>query len=1050
MTRTLILLGVFGALTVGCQSTMSVEEAKRVAASFSGAAFVPPPRTITDITAILDQEKRDRPERAVEARGIVDEAPPATTDPAILAGFYLQRGRAAREIGRGRQEIDDLTKAASYATSRPSQRELETLWELAAAEYESGNFSRSIEYTRRALGRVTPELRGWAIALNSILTWRLALYGDVKAAEAALRECLAVYNESARWEGNQPLWIARWDAYAAQARAAGAWMTGRYAEAETFTRRAIAALEGNAILSQQSWLEGQIFVLAQTLIREDRLLEAENEMRRALLGVLRKRGRYSAQTALILGGLANVTFAQGRYAEAETLARAAIDIHEKIGAAPDSVLLARARGELAATLVAQGRWEAAVAEYEAIRVGLASDPRAYERLLAGYGGVNSYVGWALALLKSGQVDRALEVATVARQRMARLLVGEEHRSTAEVRGLLAMAHAARGDRALALREFAGVTPLLLTRADEVQDEGGTRGARDQRVQLILESYMVLLADVRGMSLEREAGIDAAAEAFRLAEAARGQAVQRALDASAARAAARTPALADLVRREQDATKQSGALSGALANALSLPTDEQNASAVADLRSRSETLRRARQALTAQIARDFPAYHELINPAPVTLDKVRSSLRPGEALIATYVAAERTFVWAIPNSGSVAFAAVPVGAKALAAEVTALRGALEPSVRTLGEIPAFDVTRAYGLYAALLEPVRAGWDGATSLLVVPHGPLGQLPFALLPTKAVALGAEEGALFSRYRAVPWLGRTHAVAVLPSVTALATLRAMPPGAAERRPFVGFGDPYFNPEQARRAAGEAARVEVAALAPRSVPVALRDLRVQSLASARLGILPRLPDTAEEIRAIAAALGAEPGRDVFLGERANEQAVKTLDLSRYRVIAFATHGLTPGDLDGLTQPALALTAPDVANVEGDGLLTMEEILALRLDADWVVLSACNTASGQGAGAEAISGLGRAFFYAGARALLVSAWPVETTSARALTTDLFRRQSADSALTRARALQETMNALIDEGGLVEPATDRMVFSYAHPIFWAPFSLVGDGGAGVGK
>jgi CHAT domain-containing protein len=70
---------------------------------------------------------------------------------------------------------------------------------------------------------------------------------------------------------------------------------------------------------------------------------------------------------------------------------------------------------------------------------------------------------------------------------------------------------------------------------------------------------------------------------------------------------------------------------------------------------------------------------------------------------------------------------------------------------------------------------------------------------------------------------------------------------------------------------------------------------------------------------------------------------VKSLDLSRYRVVAFATHSLMPGDLDGQTQPALALTAPEVAGIDSDGLLTVEEILALKLNADWVVLSACNT-----------------------------------------------------------------------------------------------------------
>jgi CHAT domain-containing protein len=156
------------------------------------------------------------------------------------------------------------------------------------------------------------------------------------------------------------------------------------------------------------------------------------------------------------------------------------------------------------------------------------------------------------------------------------------------------------------------------------------------------------------------------------------------------------------------------------------------------------------------------------------------------------------------------------------------------------------------------------------------------------------------------------------------------------------------------------------------------------------------------------------------------------------RVVMFATHGLVPGDLDGLTQPALALSAPSVATGGGDGLLTMDKILGLKLDADWVVLSACNTATGDGAGAEAVSGLGRAFFYAGARAVLVTNWPVETESARTLTTDMFHRQATDAAVSRAVALQQAMNGLVD-------AQKKTVFSYAHPIFWAPFSLVGDGG-----
>jgi len=149
-----------------------------------------------------------------------------------------------------------------------------------------------------------------------------------------------------------------------------------------------------------------------------------------------------------------------------------------------------------------------------------------------------------------------------------------------------------------------------------------------------------------------------------------------------------------------------------------------------------------------------------------------------------------------------------------------------------------------------------------------------------------------------------------------------------------------------------------------------------------------------------------------------------------------------PGELDGLSQPALALSAPGVTG-SGDGLLTQEEILTLRLNADWVVLSACNTAAGEGEGSEAVSGLGRAFFYAGARALLVSNWPVETEASRALMIDLFSRQSADARLGKAEALRQAMAAMIDGAGKIDAKTGKPLYSYAHPLFWAPFVLIGD-------
>ena len=183
--------------------------------------------------------------------------------------------------------------------------------------------------------------------------------------------------------------------------------------------------------------------------------------------------------------------------------------------------------------------------------------------------------------------------------------------------------------------------------------------------MILAAYIGLLADVRGTSLERDAGIDAAAEAFRLADVARGQSVQRALDAGAARAAAKTPALADLVRREQDAKKQVSALLGVLAEALSQPTDRQDARTIAALREQIDALKRARVSLLEQIDKEFPAYAQLINPPPATVEQARRALRPGESLIATFVTAERTFVWAVPQGGPVAFAAAPLAGRDLA-------------------------------------------------------------------------------------------------------------------------------------------------------------------------------------------------------------------------------------------------------------------------------------------------------------------------------------------------------------------------------------------------
>jgi CHAT domain-containing protein/tetratricopeptide (TPR) repeat protein len=1022
---------------------MSLEEAKKVTASFSGTAFVPPPRTIADVTAVLDQQKPADLATIAELRAQADREPPKTVDQAALATFYFERGKVARHAGRIRQAIDDLTRAVELGDTASIA---DQFWyaELARAERDGGEVSRAVEYARIAIDRVS-EKRGTLINMNADLAKAYVRAGDIDAAEHSLGTSLALLEESRgrRVTGNPVFGVneselrAAWTDTVRNAQGDVARARGQFAEAERFYREAIEAARG--LPRRYHWaIDAHSADVALMLVWQGRLTEGEHEARAALLGALARQGRYSIRTAPVLTSLAQVLAEQGRHEDSAALLRAAVDINEKVGAGAATYTGALTRIHLGAALGAQRRWKEALSEYEAVRAAFVADPQTFQRYFAGN------VNWALALLRTGDIAGAQEQLDIGFERSRRAL-GPEHPSTAEIRGVRAMVLVAAGQRVEALAEFAAATPILLTRSPEVDDETTTRPARDERLGLILDVYVGLLADVRSTPLETQAGIDATAEAFRVAEAARGRTVQRALDASAARAVAQTPGLTDLVRREQDARKQISALDGMLVNAYSLPTDKQDAKVIERLRGQTATLRRAREVLVEQIKREFLLYAALTDPAPITVSQARAALRRGEALVTTFVSESRTFVWAIPQSGPLAFAEAPIGEAKLAAMIAQLREPLTRDARTVGDIPAFDVTTAHEIYRLVLDPVRRGWEGADTLVVVAHGPLARLPFALLPTRASPLGAESGPLFSAYRRVPWLGRTHAVATLPSAGALVTLRSLPVADPGRRPFVGFGDPYFSVEQARAAATEAHQQKAVALATRATVRSLLVAPGQGPNSVRLGMLPRLPDTAEEVRSIATALRADPAADVFLGERANEQQVKTLDLSRYRVIAFATHGLVPGDLDGLTRPALALTAPEVAKVDGDGLLTMEEILALRLNADWVVLSACDTAASRGAGSEAISGLGRAFFYAGARALLVSNWPVETTSARALTTELFKRQTAQPELSRAKALQQTMNALIDDGARIDAGSGRAVFSYAHPIFWAPFTLVGDPG-----
>jgi len=1047
----------------GDQPTVSLEQAKQLTAQFKGQGFTPPPRTISDITAILDQHKPDAA-AAAAARAKADSQPSSGLAPTELAKFYYDRGIAAGDIGRADQWMADLGKAVEIA--RPIDDVYLPIYLnfYAKALLRGGRLKDSLTIRQEHIAVIEKRQSntGQLFSTYMFLTSAASGLGDIDAAGQWVRRGERLLLDARQWRRGL-MWNYYGEFYQAtvfSAKAILARDTGRMTDAEQLFRQAAA----NWVIAERklpqvpsslsppppgSWSTGEPLMYAhmsRPLIGQGRVVEAEVEARRGLLALLKLRGRYSSETAEAILALTNVLLEQGRYAEAAKLAAANIEIYENIGHGPDSTQLAHARLDLARAQLSGGRFEDALATFDRIDRDTAGLGAEFRRKVLG-----GNLAYGIALDRNGRTDAAFAVFRTATEERTRTL-GERNYATAEARGFLGLALARKGERAAALAEFRAAVPILLAPSREVADEEGGSAGKDQRLQIILESYIGVLADIQGTP--DSSGIDVGAESFRLADAIRGRSVQRALAASATRAAAFDPALAELVRQEQDTQKQIASLQGILTNALASSPDQQDAGALLALRTQIDALRGARAVIRQDIERRFPDYVNLIDPRPATVDQARKDLRPGEALIATYVGQDRSFVWAVPASGPLAFAAVNLTRREMNRLVTELRRALDPNAGTLGDIPAFDVGLAHRLYAALLAPVEAGWKDAKSLLVVPHGPLGQIPFAVLVTAPTQLQPDrEGqALFANYKSVPFLVRSASITQLPSVASLGSLRALPRPQGERQAFVGFGDPWFSPEQAAEAVRETQMAQLQTRGARTL-VQTRGLRLvrrsapatETFDSAELAQLPRLPDTAEEVRSVATALNADATKDVFTGRDANERVVRTMDLSNRKVVMFATHGLVPGDLNGLTQPALALSAPNVADIDGDGLLTLDEILALKINADWVVLSACNTATGDGAGAEAVSGLGRAFFYAGTRALLVSNWPVETTSARALTTNLFRRQAQAPSLTRAEALRQTELALIEGAGYVDPESKATVFSYAHPIFWAPFSLVGDGG-----
>lgn len=749
-------------------------------------------------------------------------------------------------------------------------------------------------------------------------------------------------------------------------------------------------------------------------------------------------GRAHAETIETRRIYAWALLARGRNAEAETAARAVLALHGTTPANAD--ISAGLEFLVAQALRAQERWDDAAPFLD----------RAFAALVEGRSS-SAAIDVALALgdnhVRRGnpaEAERAYRVAgdAYARDR------GPHHPDALGIRQMVAYLLGQQGRFAEATAAYRQVClgrierARAFTRGELVGEGSSTRTADASECGRRLANALRRVALSTGGAAPDAALRD---EAFDAAQVFQQSAAGDSLARSGARTVAGTVGAGGLADNYEARLVERAAVDEGLRGATG-----DDAANVA----RRTALNADRQRLDGEIARlaiDLadrqPLYWDLRAPQPLSLAALQTGvggepalLRDDEALVLFMVprGAITGLVFVASRRGA-AWADIPLTGDALEARVRALRVQIDPfgygarparpadPRRRLGR-GRFDRRAAYDLYRALFgDPaIQAVIADTPTLLIVPSGPLTSLPPGLLVTAPPEGGAAGDSDQAVLRRTPWLLRSKAIALLPSVSSLRTLRRLLPAAPQpTEPLLAFTNPDF--------------VGIGSLfAPRrpGLPRSMASYFRQGvpLREALRG-LPPLPGTAIEGAALAAALGAPP-EAILTGAEASKAALLARNadgrLARVRVIEFATHGLIAGDATGLVEPSLALAAGATAE---DGLLTASEAARLTIHADWVLLSACNTASPDATGADGLSGLSRAFFHAGARSLLVSHWRVNDGIAQVLVPAILAAMARDRGLSRAAAVQLASLAILDDSGI----------DAAHPAMWAPFTLIGEAG-----
>jgi CHAT domain-containing protein len=421
----------------------------------------------------------------------------------------------------------------------------------------------------------------------------------------------------------------------------------------------------------------------------------------------------------------------------------------------------------------------------------------------------------------------------------------------------------------------------------------------------------------------------------------------------------------------------------------------------------------------EIKASIPDPSKQRSAASIELAAVQHLLKPNEALVVHVTLAGIGIVSTCVTSANAVFSLQQMSATEARQLVVdtklvsaALRGNHAPSRELDSSFPA---ENSFHLYRTLFGRIETCIAGKTHLLLATDADLLTLPWNAFLSALPDMDEP-----FKFREAAWLPKRYSISLLPSVASLRQLRSNLPVSQARSKFLGIGDPDF--------AG-AERSTVASIP--SLTVARGAANSEAIAK-----LPPLPDAAVELRDVADVLDVKQS-ELLLGGQATERNLRSRPLDDYKIISFATHAVVAGELEDGTEPALMLSpGADAKNTRNDGALTANEIADLTLDANLVILSACNTAAPDGRIAgRGLSGLADAFFFAGARAVVVTQWSVFSDAARQLGTGLVSRSIGSDAIGVAQGLRMAM---------LDYVSGTKQDFLAHPRFWAGYIVAGDG------